>query len=185
MVYGKPMFFQYVLIPDTNIFFFRVYNPRPPLEPTYPSINPIGDTLSEDDVIEHLDVVEEILDVDFDEKEKILLRHAPPRFVSNHERNHELKYDSPCYKGLTNNVSTPLMEIKNQPWPEGTTDFVLHEVLREYIREVPIRGSLEDSIRLNTRVSKLWKNENIWYLESIELKELKDGKLKKTRRVDV
>lgn len=84
-----------------------------------------------------------------------------------------------------NNVSTPLMEIKNQEWPLGTPDFVSHEVLGAYVQQVPVRGSLEDSIRLNTRVSRLWKEGSVWKIESTELKDLGNDKLKKVKRVDV
>lgn len=154
---------------DSSSFVSRIYDPRLPLEPDYPATKPLADIVIEDF---HTNPLEEevILEVGAEEKERIQLRHAPP---------------SPCYEGLTNNVSTPLMEIKNQQWKIGTPDFVKHDILGAYIQEIPFRGSLQDSIRLNTRVSKVWKNGKVWLVESIELKELSDGRLMKLRIVDV
>ncbi|OCK87034.1 FAD dependent oxidoreductase [Cenococcum geophilum 1.58] len=42
----------------------------------------------------------------------------------------------PCYLGLTNNVSTRLLQTEVSAWPSGTPDFVHHPVIEDYIQNM-------------------------------------------------
>ena len=94
-----------------------------------------------------------------------------------------LGYLSPCYEGLRNNVSTPLLELKNHEWSPGTGDFVSHRVIKEYIQAAAKRSG--GTYLYNTRVEKAWKTEGKWQIESTTLTRLESGRAKKLRRVQV
>ncbi|KAL4810683.1 hypothetical protein BDV18DRAFT_155295 [Aspergillus unguis] len=76
-----------------------------------------------------------------------ILSHAPP---------------GPCYNGLTNNVSTPLMRVKLNAWPEGTPDFVSHSVLREYIQDTSRKAGVHGVTRYGARVKNVEKVDAVW-----------------------
>ncbi|KAL4927981.1 major facilitator superfamily domain-containing protein [Aspergillus undulatus] len=75
----------------------------------------------------------------------VALAHAPP---------------GPCYKGLKNNVSTPLMRVKLNAWPEGTPDFVSHSVMSAYIQDTSIKTGVHDITIHGARVKNLSKNDD-------------------------
>ncbi|KAF1986877.1 pantothenate transporter [Aulographum hederae CBS 113979] len=70
----------------------------------------------------------------------------------------------PCYVGLKNNVSTPLMRTKLRPWPPGTEDFVPHHVLRDYIQDLSRQTGVEDITLYGSRVTQLQKTGGSWRL---------------------
>lgn len=77
----------------------------------------------------------------------------------------------PAYAGLKNNVSTIEMEMQSQLWNPGTEEFVLHNVLAEYIQDAARTNAVENDIRFNTRVQKAYKNDAKWRLETSEFVE--------------
>jgi hypothetical protein len=81
-------------------------------------------------------------------------------------------YKSPCYEGLTNNVSTPLLRTTLNAWPEGTADFVNNKVIKEYIQTTSKRNGVEDFIIYSASVIALEKKDSEWILT---YRILKDG----------
>ncbi|KAL4950731.1 major facilitator superfamily domain-containing protein [Aspergillus filifer] len=75
------------------------------------------------------------------------LRHAPP---------------GPCYQGLKNNVSTPLMRVKLNAWPKETPDFVSHSVLAAYIQDTSRKTGVHDATVYGARVKNLEKRGESW-----------------------
>ena len=63
----------------------------------------------------------------------------------------------PCYEGLSNNVSTRLMKLRINPWPDGTADFVNHRVLNEYIQDTSHKSGVHSRTIYDTRVEKVSK----------------------------
>ncbi|OJJ44153.1 hypothetical protein ASPZODRAFT_145266 [Penicilliopsis zonata CBS 506.65] len=109
-----------------------LFDERKPIEPLYPSIKP-----SEADR----------LGDDPRKEERKTLEHAPP---------------GPCYEGLSNNVSTPLMRVKLNAWPEGTPDFVSHKIMKEYIQDTSRKTGVEQVTIYGACVSRIQKNTSGW-----------------------
>ncbi|KAK5227775.1 hypothetical protein LTR47_008582 [Exophiala xenobiotica] len=84
------------------------------------------------------------------------IAHAPP---------------SPCYAGLMNNVSTPLMRTSLGAWPEGTADFVSQKVLEEYIQSLAEVTGVNKVTKYNTRVEEVWKQGDTWKLRTTTLEK--------------
>ncbi|KAF2707101.1 MFS general substrate transporter [Pleomassaria siparia CBS 279.74] len=76
---------------------------------------------------------------------------------------------SPCYIGLKNNVTTPLLETTLNPFPKGTPDIVSHSVLKDYIQDTSAKTGVEVSTRYNTEVKKLSKSGGKWTVNSLTL----------------
>ncbi|KAL2871159.1 major facilitator superfamily domain-containing protein [Aspergillus lucknowensis] len=76
-----------------------------------------------------------------------VLSHAPP---------------GPCYDGLKNNVSTPLMRVKLNAWPQGTPDFVPHTVMKEYIQDTSRKTGVHDITVYGSRVKNVSKIDGSW-----------------------
>ena len=81
-----------------------------------------------------------------------------------------------------NNVPTPLMQLKGQPWPEGSNDFVNHRVLSKYIKEAARLANLSTYTRFNTLVECAWKTESSWKVLS---QTLSPREKSSTRRLEV
>ncbi|KAL3433094.1 major facilitator superfamily domain-containing protein [Aspergillus tetrazonus] len=96
----------------------------------------------------------------------IALTHAPP---------------GPCYDGLKNNVSTPLMRVKLNAWPEGTPDFVSHSVMKEYIQDTSRKTGVDDITIYGARVKNLTKQGDSWQVTWSGL-EQQDDELKEQER---
>ncbi|QKX57136.1 uncharacterized protein TRUGW13939_04244 [Talaromyces rugulosus] len=109
-----------------------LYDERPPIEPVYPSTKPSQGELPGND--------ERATD-------KNDLKHAPP---------------GPCYVGLRNNVSTPLLRTTLNAWPEGTPDIVDHGVIKDYIQNTSIKTGVSGVTRLGARVVDVQKEETTW-----------------------
>ncbi|KAB8233988.1 putative FAD dependent oxidoreductase [Aspergillus alliaceus] len=109
-----------------------LYDERRPLEPQYPAIRP-----SETDQPAKYR----------QEREKFLLEHAPP---------------GPCYDGLRNNVPTPLIRVQLNSWPEGTPDFVNHNVIKDYIQDTSRKANVHDVTIYGARVKDLHKQGEKW-----------------------
>ncbi|CRG86288.1 Flavin-containing monooxygenase FMO GS-OX-like 4 [Talaromyces islandicus] len=109
-----------------------LFDERPPIEPVYPATKP-----SQGEVPGH------------DERatDRHILKHAPP---------------GPCYVGLKNNVSTPLLRTTLNAWPEGTPDFVDHGVIKEYIQDTSIKTGVHNVTRWGARVVDLQKEGTEW-----------------------
>ncbi|KAL2847213.1 major facilitator superfamily domain-containing protein [Aspergillus pseudoustus] len=112
-----------------------LYDERRPLEPSYTNLKPLA-------AEEFFDAP----DASSDHSSKVL-GHAPP---------------GPCYQGLTNNVSTPLMRVTLNAWPEGTPDFVSHSVMKEYIQDTARKTRAEDVTIYGARVKNVEKQGEGW-----------------------
>ena len=130
----------------------RLYDERQPIEPLYPATKPSeGEVPGED--------------VDGDEKQ--VLEHAPPGLVSSlsefvHSQVMLMLFHRPCYEGLTNNVSTPLMRLKLNSWSEGTPDYVSHRVLRDYIQDTSRKCGVDEVTIYGARVVNVRKDGSAW-----------------------
>jgi cation diffusion facilitator CzcD-associated flavoprotein CzcO len=71
--------------------------------------------------------------------------------------------------GLTNNVSTPLLETSLTPFPAGTPDYVSHEVLCDYIKDVAKKSGVDNLIKFNTDVRSIKEIGGKWTVETITL----------------
>ncbi|GMG02505.1 unnamed protein product [Aspergillus oryzae var. brunneus] len=74
------------------------------------------------------------------QKERFVLEHAPPG----------------------NNVPTPLIRVKLNAWPEGTPDFVSHDVIKEYIQDTSRKARVDDVTIYGARVKDLRKRGDKW-----------------------
>jgi hypothetical protein len=75
----------------------------------------------------------------------------------------------PCYLGLMNNVSTPLMRTSLGAWPEGTQDFVNHQILEEYIISLCRSSGVSLVTQYNTRVEEVKKIGTTWAVRTLSL----------------
>ncbi|EAW12388.1 putative FAD dependent oxidoreductase [Aspergillus clavatus NRRL 1] len=112
-----------------------LHDERKPLDPVYPSTKPSQAERHDDPLPEGND--------------KRRLEHAPP---------------GPCYDGLRNNVSTPLMRTKLCAWPDGTPDFVSHVVMKQYIQDTSANAGVEKATVYGARVTSLRKKDDRWDL---------------------
>ncbi|MCJ1419398.1 hypothetical protein MMC32_005753 [Xylographa parallela] len=145
-----------------------VYDERQPLEPTYPSTKPSVADFTPEENWDELNLEEAGNTVVPTERSITELQHAPP---------------SPCYAGLKNNVPTPLLAVKGQPWREGTPDFVTHRVLKEYIQNVASKSAAESEYLFNTRVERIWKEDSLWNIRFTTLKYRASGEIEMLGRV--
>ena len=76
----------------------------------------------------------------------------------------EFTIDSPCYKNLTTNVSTPLMRTKLRAWPENTPDFVNHSVVNAYISDIAKSTGVDKRTIYDARVKRVYKNGEKWHV---------------------
>ncbi|KAL5046175.1 hypothetical protein BDW71DRAFT_207537 [Aspergillus fruticulosus] len=104
--------------------------------------------------------------------------------VTAFERSHAAGGVWPCYDGLKNNVSTPLMRVKLNPWPEGTPDFVSHSVMKEYIRDTSRKTGVNDITIYGARVKNLSKQGDSWQVTWTRLKQQDDG-FKEEERISI
>ncbi|KAL2848597.1 major facilitator superfamily domain-containing protein [Aspergillus pseudodeflectus] len=120
-----------------------LYDERRPLEPSYKQLKPLE--------------AEGFFDTDGDgHGGSKVLSHAPP---------------GPCYQGLKNNVSTPLMRVTLNAWPEGTPDFVSHSVMKEYIQDTSRKTRVEDVTIYGARVKNVSKQGEAWNVTWSTLRE--------------
>ncbi|KAL5337625.1 major facilitator superfamily domain-containing protein [Aspergillus crustosus] len=113
-----------------------LFDERKALEPSYTELKPLQS--------------EEWFDKEVKSKkeaEDVRLLHAPP---------------GPCYDGLKNNVSTPLMRVKLNAWPEGTEDYVSHSVMGAYIKDTSKKTGVHDATIYGARVKNLAKKDGMW-----------------------
>ena len=75
----------------------------------------------------------------------------------------------PCYRGLKNNVSTRMMKLKLNSWPDGTEDFVNHRILNEYIQDTSRRTGVHSRTQYDTRVEKVFKSGKVWKVQTSTL----------------
>lgn len=66
----------------------------------------------------------------------------------------------PCYAGLMNNVSTSEMELTARGWNAGTAEFVTHDILADYIRD--IASAVDSCIQYHVRVKLVEKVNGVW-----------------------
>lgn len=80
-------------------------------------------------------------------------------------------YYRPCYVGLRNNVSTPLLRTTLNAWPDGTPDFVDHGVIKEYIQDTSEKTGVHGVTRWGARVVDIQKEEAQWKVTWSVLRE--------------
>lgn len=68
----------------------------------------------------------------------------------------------PCYASLNNNVSTRLLKLQINTWPQGTPDFVSHRILNEYIRDTSQKAGVHRKTKYNTKVERIEKAGTKW-----------------------
>lgn len=132
-----------------------VFDERRPLEPRYPSIKPSEADLPVPDG--------ESLEQNKDINAEIL--HAPP---------------GPCYRTLSNNVPTPLLEMKINTFKPGTPSIVNHRVLKEYIQDTSSKFDIPACTLYNTRVEHIFKKNKRWQVETSTVIAHEAGEVKKT-----
>ncbi|KAI9832397.1 MAG: hypothetical protein M1819_004385 [Sarea resinae] len=139
-----------------------LYDERRPLEPDYPSTKPsVADFVIDSDSDDEL-----AQETELHEDDSIQLKHGPP---------------GPAYEGLSNNVSTPLMQLKGHPWPEGTEDYVNHRILSQYIQDASQKYGVEASTIYDTRVERVEKRGSKWRFRTTTLRKNGPGSWKKIK----
>ncbi|KFY03890.1 hypothetical protein O988_01151 [Pseudogymnoascus sp. VKM F-3808] len=134
------------------------YDERQPPEPSYPSTQPsLGDAAPIEVYGCHGDTLKIAVNGSRALTE-IELRHSPP---------------GPAYQGLTNNIPTYLLELKESPWKENTEDYVNHRLVLEYIRSFARNNDVEKVVKYNTRVERVEKQGSKWVLSTSTL--VKEG----------
>jgi hypothetical protein len=88
----------------------------------------------------------------------------------------ELTKGSPCYSGLTNNVSTPLLQTTLLPFGEDVPDYVSHTVLGGYIQQISKTTGVDQVTRYNTRVEDAVKRNGLWQLRTSTLEDNSQSK---------
>ena len=82
----------------------------------------------------------------------------------------------PCYAGLVNNIPTPVMRSSLLRWPEGTEEFVRHDIVRQYIEDIARQNGVVDVVQFNTRVESVTKSDgNKWVVHTRKLQKLEPG----------
>ncbi len=121
------------------------FDPRLPTEPPYPNERPPAPT--PDDDAHGPDSSEPQHESGSRPRtfEEASLTHAPP---------------GPCYEGLRNNVSTPVMRTTLMDWPEGTPDYITHEQVEQYIRDLAVTTGVQDRVQYGTRVDSVRENSD-------------------------
>jgi hypothetical protein len=75
-----------------------------------------------------------------------------------------MRFTSPCYDGLKNNVATTLMRTKLNAWPPGTPEYVSHRILKEYIQDTARKTGVEGLTIFGANVSNLKKSGDEWII---------------------
>lgn len=78
----------------------------------------------------------------------------------------------PCYAGLKNNVSTSLLQTSLGAWPEGTEDFVNHQLLEDYIVSLSRVNRVDIRTHYNTRVEDVANVGGSWMVRTSSLTKL-------------
>lgn len=87
--------------------------------------------------------------------------------------------DSPCYKGLKNNVPTPLLEMSINNWRPDTQDYVNHSILKDYIQDTAAAYDINSLTWFNTRVEHVENDAGYWHVQTSTLSKTASGKLTK------
>ncbi|KAL9112348.1 MAG: hypothetical protein Q9227_003466 [Pyrenula ochraceoflavens] len=133
------------------------YDPRPAPDPAYPNTIPsVGDYAAAATTLYATPPPEE----DEKDSEAVELAHAPA---------------SACYKGLTGNVTTPLIQNSLLNWPEGTAAFVTHHTHHNYIKSIVQEYGIHQIIEFHTRVEEVKKHGNLWHLRTATLTKTPQG----------
>ncbi|KAJ5894837.1 hypothetical protein N7495_006528 [Penicillium taxi] len=119
-----------------------LYDKRVPIEAVYPSIHPS-------------DAIKFGRDGREGNERKELI-HAPP---------------GPCYEGLTNNVSTPLLKTTLNSWPKDTPPYVTHDVLLNYIQDTSKTAGVDAATIYGALVTKVYKEGSEWHVTWTTLHE--------------
>ena len=131
------------------------FDSRAPPDPAFPNEKPsVGDYEVRPENV-YRTPPPEVEDLD-----AIEVAHAPP---------------GPCYAGLKNNVSTPLMQTTLGAWPLETPDFVSQNVLEEYIQCISETNGVMAITKNNTRVENVQKQSEVWRLRTTSLEKTPSG----------
>ncbi len=121
------------------------FDPRVPTEPPYPNERPPTSTPENTTLSPSSSGPHHKTEFSHCTFEEVSLTHAPP---------------GPCYAGLRNNVSTPVMRTTLMDWPEGTPDYITHEQVEKYIHDLAVRTSVQDRVQYHTCVDSVGKNSD-------------------------
>ncbi|KAI8086753.1 putative FAD dependent oxidoreductase [Halteromyces radiatus] len=116
-----------------------IYNPEPPLGPTFPSTIPsqsVQPSLPPSNTSLPFEKIEDYNQQAHDS----LLRHAPP---------------TPCYQSLRNNVATPLIKYKDLDWPNEMPWFTTHDKILDYLQAYSKKFDLDALTEFDTSLEKL------------------------------
>ena len=61
------------------------------------------------------------------------------------------------------------MKLKINLWPVSSADFVNHRVLNECIQDTSYKSGVNSKTRYNTRVEKVFKNGQVWNVQTSTL----------------
>lgn len=133
------------------------FDPRPDLDPEYPSTESYEGERTPD-AVKDAKVIR-----DARSEDKIALLHAPP---------------GPCYEGLMNNVPTTMMRTTLLQWPDGTPDHVTHHEIETYVQRLSRETGAHDVTLFDTRVEEAVKNAATgkWEVRTKTLRKDGDGK---------
>jgi hypothetical protein len=78
----------------------------------------------------------------------------------------------PCYVSLKNNVSTSLLRTSLGAWPEGTEDFVNHQLFEDYIVSLSRVNGVDVRTHYKTRVEDVKRVGESWIVRTSSLTKL-------------
>lgn len=78
----------------------------------------------------------------------------------------EVHYTSPMYEGLRVNVPLDLMAYRDFPFPEDLPLFPERTVVYDYLIRFGKSVEIEKYVRLNTHVSRVYRDGGVWHVES-------------------
>jgi len=76
---------------------------------------------------------------------------------------------SPCYRQMSNNVPTDLIELKINSWKPNTPPIVNHRIIKDYIQDTATKYNIPDCTLYKTRVDRASKIQNIWQIQTTTL----------------
>ena len=77
------------------------------------------------------------------------------------------------------------MELRGLPWNPGTEENVNHAIIVEYIQSIARKRDVEKNALYNTRVERMWKEEDRWFVKSTELIKTESNEVRKVRSIKV
>ncbi|KAF7728338.1 hypothetical protein EC973_006279 [Apophysomyces ossiformis] len=118
------------------------YNKTPSVKPSVPS-----------DKLAPIEALPDVPDNEVVEEEVVLAPETERWFAQEHP-------GSGCYEDLHCNTATPILQLEDFPWPEGTPLFVPHTGVCNYFKSFAEHFGLYPFIELNTAVKQISKKSD-------------------------